>query len=294
MSNPWMKFYPSDWRADPALRMCSIAARGLWMEMLCLMHEAEPRGSLLVNGKPVNERQLASLAGVAPKDAAGLIAELEESGVFSRDADGTIFSRRMRRDDERAARDKANGGKGGNPKVKGVAKGVNPPANPPPDNGVKAQKPESRSQSGDGTRARDADATALRLEIATEILASKGLPHDAVEANGLMHQVQCWLNQGIPKDFLIATGIRVIAKLPNFPDLKYLITAVANEWQRACEQPSSQPISTAGKTPHATAPRRNGITSAIDGYIDRFEQAAGTGGEIREAPAGLLSDGRRH
>ena len=70
-----------------------------------------PRGSLLVNGKPVSDKQLASLAGVAPKDASGLIAELEDSGVFSRDPDGTIFSRRMRRDDERAARDKANGGK---------------------------------------------------------------------------------------------------------------------------------------------------------------------------------------
>jgi hypothetical protein len=45
-----MKFYPSDWRSDPMLRLCSLAARGLWMEMMCLMHEAEPYGSLLVNG----------------------------------------------------------------------------------------------------------------------------------------------------------------------------------------------------------------------------------------------------
>ena len=58
MSVAWFKFYPSDWRADPALRMCSIAARGLWMEMLCVMHEATPRGSLLINGKRV----------AAPKD----------------------------------------------------------------------------------------------------------------------------------------------------------------------------------------------------------------------------------
>jgi len=52
MKQPWLKFFPSDWRADPALRMCSLAARGLWIEMLCLMHEARPHGSLLVNGKP--------------------------------------------------------------------------------------------------------------------------------------------------------------------------------------------------------------------------------------------------
>ena len=145
MSAPWLKFYPSDWRADPALRMCSVAARGLWMEMLCLMHEASPRGSLLVNGRAIGDKQIAALAGMPAKDAAPLIAELEDAGVFSRECDGTIYSRRMRRDDEKAARDKTNGRKGGNPKVKG---GVNPPGNPPrnptPNGGDKAQKPEAR------------------------------------------------------------------------------------------------------------------------------------------------------
>ena len=47
---PWMKFYPADWRAEPSLRFTSLAARGLWIEMLALMHEATPRGSLLVKG----------------------------------------------------------------------------------------------------------------------------------------------------------------------------------------------------------------------------------------------------
>lgn len=40
MSDPWLKFYPTDWRSDPALKMCSLAARGLWIEMIALMHEA--------------------------------------------------------------------------------------------------------------------------------------------------------------------------------------------------------------------------------------------------------------
>ena len=39
---PWMKFYPRDWRGDQALRAVSIAARGLWLECLCIMHEARP------------------------------------------------------------------------------------------------------------------------------------------------------------------------------------------------------------------------------------------------------------
>lgn len=146
MSDPWLKFYPSDWRADPALRMCSIGARGLWMEMLCVMHEAEPRGSLLVNGNSVSERQLAGLAGCSVKDVAALLGELEAAGVFSRD-DGVIFSRRMRRDEEKAKRDKANGRKGGNPLIRTVNDGVNPPLN----GEDKAQIPEARSQKPEGS-----------------------------------------------------------------------------------------------------------------------------------------------
>lgn len=136
MSNPWLKFYPSDWRSDPALRMCSIGARGLWMEMLCVMHEND--GALSINGRALTTRQLANLAGCAVEEVDSLLSELEEAGVFSRRDDYTIYSRRMIRDAEKAETDKANGRKGGNPKIK---PGVNPT-----DNGeVKAQKPEARS-----------------------------------------------------------------------------------------------------------------------------------------------------
>ncbi len=135
MSDPWMKFYPSDWRADPALRMCSLAARGLWAEMMCIMHEAEPYGHLLINGLPLNEKQLASLSGGGLRETVNALAELDCCGVLSRTEAGVIFSRRMKRDKEKAERDKANGKRGGNPSVK---PGVNPE--------VKAQIPEARVQ----------------------------------------------------------------------------------------------------------------------------------------------------
>lgn len=142
MSAPWLKFYPSDWRADPALRMCSIGARGLWMEMLCIMHEAEPYGSLRVNGRPVSDRQMAGLAGASPAEVEPWLAELEGAGVFSRDEDGAIVSRRMMRDKAKAEADKDNGRRGGNPKL---TKGVNPSVG----EGDKAQKPEARDQNPD-------------------------------------------------------------------------------------------------------------------------------------------------
>ena len=112
---PWMKFYPADWRADPALRTCSLAARGLWMEMLAIMHEASPRGHLVVNGSAVTGKQLSSLSGGAENEVAGFLLELERAGVFSRKKNGVIFSRRMERDENHSRKMRENGKMGGNP-----------------------------------------------------------------------------------------------------------------------------------------------------------------------------------
>jgi hypothetical protein len=61
---PFFKFYPGDWMKDPALRSVSIAARGLWIDMLCLMHESDRRGYLQhATGKPVTAEQLARMTG---------------------------------------------------------------------------------------------------------------------------------------------------------------------------------------------------------------------------------------
>lgn len=135
MSRPWMKFYPADWRSDPALRRCSMAARGLWMEMLCIMHEAEPYGHLVIKGVPVDDVTLAKLAGIGLKECRKSLASLRELGVYSVSEQGNIFSRRMEADHAKALKDKEHGKKGGNPDLIG---GVNP--------GVKAQKPEARDQ----------------------------------------------------------------------------------------------------------------------------------------------------
>lgn len=113
MRQPWFKFFPTDWRADPALKSCSLAARGLWMEMLGIMHEAEPRGHLLINGQPVTPTTLSALVGAPKESVVGLLAELEAAGVFSRRKNGTIVSRRMERDVARTMKAKANGNKGG-------------------------------------------------------------------------------------------------------------------------------------------------------------------------------------
>lgn len=139
-ARPWMKFYPSDWQSDHRLRSCSGAARGLWIEMLCIMHSAEPCGYLLVAGTPPSIALLGTLAGLPEREVKRSLDELRVAGVFSVLDDGVIYSRRIVRDVEKAARDKENGKGGGNPRLNG---GVNPPDN----GGLKAHILEARSQS---------------------------------------------------------------------------------------------------------------------------------------------------
>lgn len=123
MNRPWMKFYPADWRADPRLRMCSYAGRGLWADLISYMHEGAPYGHLTIDGMAPDIAGISALTGRPLAETRKAIAELETFQVFSRTDNGVIFSRRMVRDSERAERDKANGRTGGNPSLKG---GVNP------------------------------------------------------------------------------------------------------------------------------------------------------------------------
>lgn len=115
MKRPAFMFYPADWRKNPALRVCSVAARGLWMDVICLMHEAEPYGHLSVNGLAISEPQLARLVGETVGTTRKLLAELEAHNVFSRNDNGVIFSRRMVADESTRAARAAGGNLGGNP-----------------------------------------------------------------------------------------------------------------------------------------------------------------------------------
>lgn len=114
---PAILFYPSDWLKDTALRSCSIGARGLWVDMLCYMHEGNPYGYLKVNQKVIHVVNLASMSGLTKDEAQGYLDELYEAGVYSITDDGTIYSRRMVKDEEMRIFKAECGKMGGNPKL---------------------------------------------------------------------------------------------------------------------------------------------------------------------------------
>lgn len=125
---PAFQFYPGDWMKDPALRSVSLAARGLWIDMLCLMHESARRGYLQhATGKPVTAEQLARMTGCSTDDVSRLLQELTTSGVFSCTEHGVIYSRRfVREENKRRLCSEAGKKGGGNPSLtyKGLPKGV--------------------------------------------------------------------------------------------------------------------------------------------------------------------------
>lgn len=158
---PWMKFYPADWRADTSLRLCEPMSRYVWLEMIGIMHGAEPYGHLVMNGKPITAEAISRLIDVPVKAVNQAIKELGRNGVFSVTDDGIIYSRRMVRDELKATSNRLNGTRGGNPHLKNQ-RVSDTSVNPPVKGEVKAQKPEARSQipdnvsSDEDTRPRDA------------------------------------------------------------------------------------------------------------------------------------------
>jgi len=105
VKRPAFMFYPGDWLRDTALVSCSLAARGLWIHMICLMHEGCPYGHLRVGAKVIGSANLARMVGSTAAEIKALLAELREAGVLSETEDGTIYSRRMVKDEKhRAAR----------------------------------------------------------------------------------------------------------------------------------------------------------------------------------------------
>jgi len=167
-ARPSFQFYPGDWQRNAKLRMCSLAARGLWLEMMCIMHQAEPYGHLRIGPQLVTSEILARVLGISIEDILALLSELEQAGVFSRESDGTIVCRRMI-SDERIRQSRAAGGVKSldNPRVpqrKDILDGIH---GGPPEGCNAVPSPSSSSSSSSsssGSKNDDDESSDLRLE----------------------------------------------------------------------------------------------------------------------------------
>lgn len=260
MTNPWFKYYPTDWRADPRLRMCSLAARGLWIELLGYMHEAEPYGHLTINGANPTDVEIASLVGRPLAEVRRALSELASRQVFSLDSNsGAMFSRRMVRDNAKALKDKENGGRGGNPKLKGGNNGgVNPDD--------KAQKPEARYQIPE-SRKKESRAVALvddwpvdyREWFWSRYPNKVGKPRALAKLDGCRRR-------GVAFDAIMSGLDRYIANKP--PDRAWLNPETFLNQERWTDQPAAPVANGRGPPGNSFASLHLDLQNAHGGYHD--------------------------
>jgi len=102
-SRPSFQFYPKDWLAAMDLQLCSLGAKGLWIQMLCYMFFSPKRGALLhANGMQMACKDLCKLnANANAKEVCKFLEELEAAKVLSKLPDGTMYCRRMYYENER-------------------------------------------------------------------------------------------------------------------------------------------------------------------------------------------------
>lgn len=204
-SNPWLKFYPQDWLGESALRLCSPAAKGLWIDMICIMHQSG--GYLLNNGQIVTDRNLVSLTGIEESTLVLLKDELKTHGVFSVNNKGVIYSRRMIKDVEKSKKLKKNGKNGGNPslckekeKQPLVNQTLNPLVKP------RYQKPDTRKKEEDAQARSPDDPDPMRIVYGGGVL----------EFNLALWDKTCY-DYGLKDDDLVALleeRERFLSKLP--------------------------------------------------------------------------------
>jgi hypothetical protein len=93
---PWFKFNPSWWISDTELSKCTPATRGVWIDLLCAMHQSGRSGEL--SG---TTDQIARLARCSTAELTQALTELQTTGtadVTFRNNNVTVINRLMKRE----------------------------------------------------------------------------------------------------------------------------------------------------------------------------------------------------
>lgn len=93
---PAFQFYTGDWLKDPALSICSPATRGVWIDLICAMHESDRSGRLCGT-----HEQLARVARCSTVELAQALTDIQTTGaadVTERNGVVTVTNRRMYRE----------------------------------------------------------------------------------------------------------------------------------------------------------------------------------------------------
>jgi hypothetical protein len=193
MKLPSFQFYPGDWQKDPNLRRCSHAAKGVLMDILCLMFESEERGVLISGGVPWTIDETVLCVGGNADVTLSVTLELLSKGVLHRRADGAIFSKRMVKDEEERKkgriRVKKHRQNGENEECNGDVTGdVTPVKQPPSSSSSSSDIGNTYTQGAGPTSLANKFAVPATEKEAVEWAAAAGVPPDF--AKSLYHQCE--------------------------------------------------------------------------------------------------------
>jgi hypothetical protein len=111
---PAFQFYVGDWRKDIGVQGLDFEHRGVWLEVLCLMHESPERGRLVLpSGDPLPDEAIARNLSITEAEWKQKRSKLLAYGVASQDEDGVLYNRRMVRDEDIRNKRAEAGRKGG-------------------------------------------------------------------------------------------------------------------------------------------------------------------------------------
>lgn len=148
--NPSTRWFWNDWENDVGLKLCSLAAQGLWMRMLCLAARSNPIGYVTMDDEPCTPADLARMVSEPIERVQELLNELDKRKVFSRNRVGTIYNRRMVKKAKQSDTNKKNGQKGGTvsrQKQRGIFKSLGAPSERSPERATErpAERTDERS-----------------------------------------------------------------------------------------------------------------------------------------------------
>lgn len=113
---PSFQFYPGDWMKDADLSVCSIFARGLLLDLLCVCFDSKHRGMFVRHDgvTPWTDFQIVdSVRGSDRVQKLAALKELEANSVLKRNEMGILYSARIVRDENLRQIRAREGSKGG-------------------------------------------------------------------------------------------------------------------------------------------------------------------------------------
>ena len=198
---PAIQFYPGDWRKDPGIQALDYEERGVWFELLLLMHESPRRGYLELNSAKISDEIIAKILKISEKKWQKIRKKLENTGVVSVELETQIlFNRRMARDEEIRQKHRESGKLGGNPAFKKGKK--NPYYDNQIDNQIDKQQdnqkitPSSSSSSSSSISTSSSDNSVYTPE---PDLVNRKPTKIKLGQNGLVFLTQAELDKGIEK-----------------------------------------------------------------------------------------------